>query len=31
MINYAVGHPHNLGYRHIARLLERDLGALGVH
>lgn len=31
MINYAVGHPDNLGYRHIARLLERDLRALGVH
>jgi lysophospholipase L1-like esterase len=30
MINYAVGHPNNAGYRHIARLLERDLRRLGV-
>jgi hypothetical protein len=31
MINYAVGHPNDVGYRHIARLLERDLHALGVN
>jgi acyl-CoA thioesterase-1 len=30
MINYAVGHPDDTGYRHIARLLERDLRALGL-
>ncbi|HLI58333.1 MAG TPA: SGNH/GDSL hydrolase family protein [Solirubrobacteraceae bacterium] len=30
MINYAVGHPNDVGYRHIARLLERDLRSLGV-
>lgn len=30
MINYAVGHPDDAGYRHIARLLERDLRSLGV-
>ena len=30
MINYAVGHPNNAGYRHIARRLERDLRTLGV-
>jgi lysophospholipase L1-like esterase len=30
MINYAVGHPDDLGYEHMARLLERDLRALGV-
>jgi lysophospholipase L1-like esterase len=28
MINYAVGHPNDLGYRHIARLLEADLKRL---
>jgi hypothetical protein len=31
MINYAVSHPDNLGYRHIARRLETDLRSLGVH
>ncbi len=31
MINYAAGHPNNLGYEHIAERLERDLLALGVH
>lgn len=31
MINYAAGHPNNLGYEHIARLLEADLRSLGVH
>ncbi len=31
MINYAAGHPNNLGYRHMARRLEADLQALGVH
>lgn len=31
MINYAVSHPDDLGYRHIARLLESDLRWLGVH
>jgi lysophospholipase L1-like esterase len=30
MINYAVGHPNDLGYHHIAGLLEADLRALGV-
>ena len=30
MINYRVGHPNNLGYRHMAHLLERDLRTLGV-
>jgi lysophospholipase L1-like esterase len=30
MINYAVGHPNDLGYQHIAGLLEADLRALGV-
>jgi acyl-CoA thioesterase-1 len=30
MINYAVGHPNNTGYRHIARRLERDLLGLDV-
>lgn len=30
MINYAAGHPNDLGYRHIAKLLEADLRALGV-
>jgi hypothetical protein len=30
MINYAAGHPDNLGYEHIATLLESDLHALGV-
>jgi lysophospholipase L1-like esterase len=28
MINYAVGHPNNRGYRHIAAVLEADLAAL---
>lgn len=31
MINYAAGHPNNLGYEHIARLLEAELRALGIH
>ena len=31
MINYAVDHPDDAGYRHIARRLERDLHLLGVH
>ena len=31
MINYAAGHPDDLGYEHIATLLEADLHALGVH
>lgn len=31
MINYAAGHPNNLGYEHIAKLLEADLQTLGVH
>ena len=31
MINYAAGHPNNLGYQHIASLLEADLRTLGVH
>lgn len=31
MINYAAGHPNNLGYEHIATLLEADLRSLGVH
>jgi lysophospholipase L1-like esterase len=31
MINYAAGHPNNLGYEHIAKLLEADLETLGVH
>lgn len=31
MINYAAGHPNDLGYAHIARLLEVDLQTLGVH
>ncbi|HEX3616173.1 MAG TPA: SGNH/GDSL hydrolase family protein [Solirubrobacteraceae bacterium] len=31
MINYAAGHPNNLGYEHIARRLEADLQTLGVH
>lgn len=30
MINYAAGHPNNLGYEHIAKLLEADLHSLGV-
>lgn len=30
MINYRVGHPNDLGYRHMAHLLERDLRTLGV-
>jgi lysophospholipase L1-like esterase len=30
MINYAAGHPNNLGYQHIARLLEADLRSLGI-
>ena len=30
MINYAAGHPNNLGYEHIARLLEADLRSLGI-
>jgi lysophospholipase L1-like esterase len=30
MINYAAGHPNNVGYEHIARLLEADLQSLGV-
>lgn len=30
MINYAVSHPDNLGYRHIARRVESDLRSLGV-
>ncbi len=31
MINYAAGHPNDLGYAHIAKLLEADLETLGVH
>ena len=31
MINYAAGHPNDLGYKHIARLLEADLRTLRVH
>jgi hypothetical protein len=31
MINYAAGHPNNLGYARIAKLLEADLQTLGVH
>lgn len=31
MINYAAGHPNNLGYAHIAALLEADLQRLGVN
>lgn len=30
MINYAAGHPNDLGYRHMARRLVADLDALGV-
>jgi lysophospholipase L1-like esterase len=30
-INYTAGHPNDLGYAHIARLLEADLQTLGVH
>jgi lysophospholipase L1-like esterase len=30
MINYIVGHPNDLGYEHIASLLEADLRSLGV-
>lgn len=30
MINYAAGHPNDLGYRHMARRLVADLEALGV-
>ncbi|HTU28397.1 MAG TPA: SGNH/GDSL hydrolase family protein [Solirubrobacteraceae bacterium] len=30
MINYAVSHPNDLGYRHIARRLESDLRSLGL-
>jgi lysophospholipase L1-like esterase len=30
MINYAAGHPNDLGYAHMARRLEADLEALGV-
>jgi len=30
MINYAAGHPNNLGYQHIATRLEADLRSLGV-
>jgi acyl-CoA thioesterase-1 len=30
MINYAAGHPNNLGYEHIAARLEADLRADGV-
>lgn len=30
MINYAAGHPNNLGHHHIASLLESDLRSLGV-
>jgi lysophospholipase L1-like esterase len=31
MINYAAGHPNDLGYEHIAKLLEADLQSLRVH
>jgi len=31
MINYAAGHPDNLGYRHIATRLEADLRSFGVN
>lgn len=30
MINYQAGHPNNLGYQHIAQLLEADLEELGI-
>jgi lysophospholipase L1-like esterase len=30
MINYTVGHPNDLGYEHIAGLLESDLHQLGI-
>lgn len=30
MINYAAGHPDDLGYAHIAKLLEADLRSLGI-
>jgi lysophospholipase L1-like esterase len=30
MINYRVGHPNDLGYQHMADLLEGDLRTLGV-
>jgi len=30
MINYAVGHPNNLGYLHIAQVLEADLQELQI-
>lgn len=30
MINYAVGHPNDLGYEHIASVLEADLKLQGV-
>ena len=31
MINYTVGHPNNLGYQHIAQVLEADLAALQIN
>ncbi len=31
MINFAAGHPNNLGYEHVAKLLEANLETLGVH
>jgi hypothetical protein len=30
MINYAAGHPNDLGHQHISSLLESDLRSLGV-
>jgi lysophospholipase L1-like esterase len=30
MINYRVGHPNNLGYEHIAQVLEADLATLQI-
>lgn len=30
MINYAVGHPNNLGYEHMAQVLEADLVGLQI-
>ena len=30
MINYRVGHPNNLGYEHIAQVLEADLSTLQI-
>ncbi|HEX3804968.1 MAG TPA: hypothetical protein VHV75_19230 [Solirubrobacteraceae bacterium] len=30
MINYAAGHPNDMGYQHMANLPEADLKCLGV-